>query len=76
MLWFLCHAWTVVAFQIQTKLVVVVAVAAFVAELRRQLGLGSITHHLDPRFTVEVPPKVKGIEKATTSPEIPEYCLI
>ena len=32
---------------------------AFVAVSWRQLGLGSIAHHLDPRFTVKAPPKVK-----------------
>jgi hypothetical protein len=40
---------------------------------------GSIAHHLDPRFTVKAPLKIRGIEKATTivesraaSSEIPE----
>jgi len=95
-----------VAFQVQTKLLAVIVIVAFVAEPWHLLGLeplldygpwkrrgdaffnslpsclrfyGSIAHHLDPRFTVKAPPKVKEIKKATTilgdraaSPEIPE----
>lgn len=41
-LWFLCHTWTAVAFQVQKMLVAVIVIAAFVAELWRLLGLGLV----------------------------------